>query len=78
MIINIGAKSHETDETLSKYIYEEKQEMFNEGVALPYLIIVNTGRENSVQDSLFNLSVVENLQGIEIPAVTADNQTRNH
>ena len=29
LIINIGAKSHET---LLKYIYEEKQEEINEGV----------------------------------------------
>ena len=52
--------------------------MITEGDNTPYLVVVDTRRQNTVQDSLLNLSVVQNLQGIEIPAVTADNQTRNH
>ena len=45
---------------------------------LPDLVVVDTRRQDPVQDPLLYLSVVENLQRVEVPASPANNQTKDH
>ena len=50
----------------------------SEGGHCPYLIVVDAGRQNSVQDSFLDLSVIENLQRVKVPAASTDNEAKHH
>ena len=52
--------------------------MITEGDNTPYLVVVNTRRQNTVQDSLLNLSVVQHLQRVEVPRISANNKTADY
>ena len=44
----------------------------------PDLVVVDTRRQDPVQDPLLYLPVVENLQRVEVPASPTNNQTKDH
>lgn len=50
----------------------------SEGGHCPYLIVVDAGRQNSVQDSFLDLSVIEDLQRVKVSAAPTDNEAKDH